>query len=74
MMIPENYYLSCVNIFGCSTVELNFQVCDGMICGAGNDRPTPLMILDILRHDPSVEAEPLSFESVGEGKINCSTR
>ena len=45
-----------------------------MICGAGNDRPTPWMILDILRHDPSVEAEPLSFESVGEGKIASSRR
>ena len=42
-------------------------VCDGMIIGQGNDRPTPRIVLDILGVSESVDPEPLSFESLGEG-------
>ncbi|KAH6607858.1 glycosyltransferase family 2 protein [Trichoderma cornu-damae] len=42
-------------------------VCDGMIIGQGNDRPTPRIVLDILGVSESVDPEPLSFEALGEG-------
>ncbi|KAL7272142.1 hypothetical protein RUND412_005071 [Rhizina undulata] len=42
-------------------------ISDGMIIGQGNDRPTPRIILDILGVSESVDPEPLSFESLGEG-------
>ena len=42
-------------------------VCDGMIIGQGNDRPTPRIVLDILGVPDTVDPEPLSFESLGEG-------
>ncbi|KAI9798484.1 MAG: hypothetical protein M1833_004750 [Piccolia ochrophora] len=42
-------------------------VCDGMIIGQGNDRPTPRIVLDILGVAETVDPEPLSFESLGEG-------
>lgn len=42
-------------------------VCDGMIIGQGNDRPTPRIVLDILGVSDTVDPEPLSFESLGEG-------
>lgn len=42
-------------------------VCDGMIIGQGNDRPTPRIVLDILGVNETVDPEPLSFESLGEG-------
>lgn len=42
-------------------------VCDGMIIGQGNDRPTPRIVLDILGVSEAVDPEPLSFESLGEG-------
>ncbi|KAJ7430651.1 glycosyltransferase, partial [Mycena galericulata] len=41
--------------------------CDGMIVGSGNDRRTPHIVLDILGTDPSLDPEPLSFLSLGEG-------
>ncbi|KAK9454909.1 chitin synthase-domain-containing protein [Dipodascopsis uninucleata] len=47
--------------------KLLFIVCDGMIVGAGNDRPTPRIVLDILGVSPEIDPEPLSFESLGEG-------
>jgi chitin synthase len=47
--------------------KLLFIICDGMIVGAGNDRPTPQIVLDILGVDPNLDPEPLSFLSVGEG-------
>jgi chitin synthase len=47
--------------------KLLVVVCDGMIIGQGNDRPTPRIVLDILGAPESVDPEPLSFESVGEG-------
>jgi len=47
--------------------KLIFVICDGMIVGSGNDRPTPRIVLDILGHDPNNDPEPLSFLSLGEG-------
>lgn len=47
--------------------KLIFIVADGMIIGSGNDRPTPRIVLDILGVDPSLDPEPLRFESLGEG-------
>ncbi|KAI9476259.1 MAG: chitin synthase-domain-containing protein [Benjaminiella poitrasii] len=48
--------------------KLLFIICDGMIVGGGNDRPTPRIVLDILGVDPNIDPEPLSFFSVGEGQ------
>ncbi|KAI8636041.1 chitin synthase-domain-containing protein [Parasitella parasitica] len=48
--------------------KLLFIICDGMIVGGGNDRPTPRIVLDILGVDPHVDPEALSFLSVGEGQ------
>ncbi|KAI9789398.1 MAG: hypothetical protein M1816_006058 [Peltula sp. TS41687] len=42
-------------------------ICDGVIVGQGNDRPTPRIVLDILGVSESVDPDPLSFESLGEG-------
>lgn len=54
--------------------KLLFVICDGMIVGSGNDRPTPRIVLDILGADPTVDPEPLSFLSVGDGakQVSCS--
>lgn len=43
-------------------------ICDGMIIGQGNDRPTPRIVLDILGVSESVDPDALSFESLGEGQ------
>ena len=42
-------------------------ICDGMIVGGGNDRPTPKIILDILGVDPKIDPPALPFKSVGQG-------
>lgn len=42
-------------------------ISDGVIVGAGNDRPTPKIILDILGVDPKVDPPALPFKSVGTG-------
>ncbi|KAI0922672.1 hypothetical protein AcV5_009583 [Taiwanofungus camphoratus] len=47
--------------------KLLFIICDGMVVGSGNDQPTPRIVLDILGANPNVDAEPLSFLSLGEG-------
>ncbi|KAG8923717.1 hypothetical protein FRC02_010963 [Tulasnella sp. 418] len=47
--------------------KLLFIICDGMIVGSGNDRPTPRIVLDLLGADPNIDPEPLSFLSLGEG-------
>ena len=47
--------------------KLLFIVCDGMICGAGNELPTPKIVLDILGVDPEYDPEPMSYEALGEG-------
>ena len=40
-------------------------ICDGMIVGGGNDRPTPKIVLDILGVDPKIDPPALPFRSVG---------
>jgi chitin synthase len=42
-------------------------ICDGVIVGQGNDRPTPKIVLDILGVDPKVDPPVLPFKSVGPG-------
>lgn len=42
-------------------------ICDGMIVGGGNDRPTPKIVLDILGVDPKIDPPALPFKSVGMG-------
>ena len=42
-------------------------ICDGMIVGGGNDRPTPKIVLDILGVDPKTDPPALPFKSVGQG-------
>jgi chitin synthase len=42
-------------------------ICDGMIVGGGNDRPTPKIVLDILGVDPKIDPPALPFKSVGNG-------
>lgn len=48
--------------------KLMVVICDGMIIGQGNDRPTPRIVLDILGVSEDVDPQPLSFESLGEGQ------
>jgi chitin synthase len=41
-------------------------ICDGMVVGGGNDRPTSKIVLDILGVDPKIAPAALPFKSVGE--------
>ncbi|KAI8924380.1 chitin synthase-domain-containing protein [Entophlyctis helioformis] len=52
--------------------KLLFIICDGMIIGSGNDRPTPRIVLDILGVDPSVDPDSLAFQSLGEGNAQLN--
>jgi chitin synthase len=52
--------------------KLIFLICDGMIQGAGNDQPTPRIVLDILGVDPNVDPEPLAYKSLGEGNAQLN--
>ncbi|KAJ5647047.1 Chitin synthase 8 [Penicillium lividum] len=47
--------------------KLLLIICDGMIIGQGNDKPTPRIVLDILGVPENLDPEPLSFDSLGEG-------
>jgi chitin synthase len=47
--------------------KLLMVICDGMIIGSGNDRPTPRIVLDILGVDASQDPEPLACQALGEG-------
>jgi chitin synthase len=47
--------------------KLIFVICDGMIVGGGNDRPTPKIVLDILGVDPKMDPPALPFKSIGQG-------
>ncbi|KAI7875124.1 hypothetical protein K492DRAFT_102428, partial [Lichtheimia hyalospora FSU 10163] len=49
--------------------KLLFLIADGMIIGSGNDKPTPMVLLDILGYDveKDEDPEPVMFKSVGEG-------
>lgn len=48
--------------------KLLVVICDGMIVGAGNEKPTPRIALDILGHPEDVDPPALSMESLGEGE------
>ncbi|KAK9368537.1 chitin synthase-domain-containing protein [Lipomyces kononenkoae] len=52
--------------------KLLFIICDGMIIGSGNDKPTPQIVLDILGADPRLDPPPLQFKSVGEGSVQLN--
>jgi chitin synthase len=43
-------------------------ICDGVIVGQGNDRSTPRIVLDILGVSETIDPDPLSFESLGNGE------
>ena len=45
--------------------KLLFVICDGMIIGSGNDRPTPRIVLDVLGVDPKYDPEPLMYQAIG---------
>ena len=47
--------------------KLMCVICDGMIVGKGNDRPTPKIVLDILGVDPRIDPPALPFKAVGPG-------
>ncbi|KAJ6448404.1 chitin synthase-domain-containing protein [Mycena sanguinolenta] len=47
--------------------KLLLIICDGMIVGSGNNRPTLRIVLYVLGTDPSLDPEPLSFLSLGQG-------
>ncbi|KAI8366394.1 chitin synthase [Choanephora cucurbitarum] len=47
--------------------KLLFLIADGMIIGSGNSKPTPRILLDILKHDEDDDPEALMFKSIGEG-------
>ncbi|KAF6840836.1 chitin synthase [Colletotrichum plurivorum] len=59
---------SCARMHYDDKRKLLVVVCDGMIIGQGNDKPTPRIVLDILGVSETVDPEPLSFESLGEGQ------
>lgn len=42
-------------------------ICDGLVTGGGNDRPTSKIVLDVLGVDPKVDPPALPFKSVGAG-------
>ena len=42
-------------------------ICDGVIVGGGNDRPTPKIVLDILGVDPKTDPVALPFKAIGQG-------
>ncbi|KAL4401910.1 chitin synthase [Malassezia pachydermatis] len=47
--------------------KLIVVICDGNIVGAGNDAPTPELVLELLGADTEAHVEPRSFLSLGEG-------
>lgn len=47
--------------------KLLFVICDGMIVGAGNDRPTPRIVLDLFGVDEKLDPPKLPYLSIGEG-------
>jgi chitin synthase len=52
--------------------KLIFVICDGMIVGSGNDRPTPRIVLDILGVDPNFDPEPLAYHALGDGNAQLN--
>lgn len=46
--------------------KLLMVICDGMIVGSGNDRPTPRIVLDLFGVDDKIDPPALPYHSVGE--------
>jgi chitin synthase len=45
-----------------------FVIADGLIVGSGNDKPTPDIVLDVLGHPPTHQADSFMFPSLGDGQ------
>lgn len=52
--------------------KLIVVICDGMITGSGNDKPTPRIVLDIFGVDSKVDPPAMPFFSVGEGSAQLN--
>ncbi|KAK7207016.1 chitin synthase [Myxozyma melibiosi] len=52
--------------------KLLFIICDGMIIGSGNEKPTPNIVLELLGADPRLDPPALPFRSVGEGSAQLN--
>lgn len=52
--------------------KLLFIICDGMIIGSGNEKPTPNIVLELLGADPRLDPPALAFKSVGEGSAQLN--
>lgn len=53
-----------------NTRKLLLVICDGQVVGAGNDKSTPNIVLDILgasAYTDSESVEPLLYHAIGEG-------
>lgn len=48
--------------------KLLFVVCDGMIVGQGNDRPTPRIVLDLFGVDEKIDPPKLPYLAIGEAE------
>lgn len=53
--------------------KLLFIICDGQITGAGNDRPTPQIVLDLLGLEDKVNPPALPYDSIAEGANQLNT-
>lgn len=47
--------------------KLLFIICDGMLIGSGNDKPTARIVLDILGVSSDIDPEPLSYLAIADG-------
>lgn len=47
--------------------KLLLAICDGMIVGSGNDRPTPRIILDLFGVDEKIDPPARPYLAIGEG-------
>lgn len=47
--------------------KLLVVICDGLVVGAGNDLPTPEIVLDIFGHLDRSSAEPKEYHAIAEG-------
>ena len=48
-------------------IKLLFVIADGIITGAGNDKPTPQIVLDLLGVPNYVQPTPRAYQALGEG-------
>ena len=52
--------------------KLIMVICDGMIVGTGNDKATPLIVLDILGVPKTTSPATVYYTSIGEGSKTCN--